>query len=543
MRIKPIQVNTSNRLITDYHLQKEEIMSYFSYKPFASLEERVIDLQNRHFERESLSEILHKMNEKWDAPEKTLQQIERLKDNRSVVVIGGQQAGLLTGPLYTVNKIISIITYAKKQEEKLNIPVIPVFWIAGEDHDYDEINHIYSVREHKLYKHATTQPLYLKQSIAHVQIDREKTIHWLEEAFQDLVETEHTKHIYDLLIDALNQSNTYVDFFARIIFQLFPNDGIVLMNSADKDVRHLESKWFVQMIEQQSDIANAVYDTVQTLQQSGYNIALEIECDDVHLFYHDENNERILLKKDGDYFIGKNDEIVLAKDELIRVAIENPERLSNNVVTRPMMQELLFPTLAFFGGDGEIGYWVALKEAFSKLDESLQLPPVLPRLSFTYVTNRINKLLRSRNLPIEHVINHGIEEEKINWLMSQNQPPLDLLFNEVKREIDKIHLPLRKYAREISADLGEEAEKNLQYIQKNISYLENKMKHKLIEKYNQQLLQFEEINYMLKPNNLLQERIWNPLFFINQFGIDLFQRLTNEIDVSVENKHYVIYLD
>ena len=113
----------------------------------------------------------------------------------------------------------------------------------------------------------------------------------------------------------------------------------------------------------------------------------------------------------------------------------------------------------------------------------------------------------------------------------------------MKREIDKIHSPLRKYAREISADLGEEAEKNLQYIQKNISYLENKMKHKLIEKYNQQLLQFEEINYMLKPNNLLQERIWNPLFFINQFGIDLFQRLTNEIDVSVENKHYVIYLD
>ena len=269
----------------------------------------------------------------WDAPEKTLQQIERLKDNRSVVVIGGQQAGLLTGPLYTVNKIISIITYAKKQEEKLNIPVIPVFWIAGEDHDYDEINHIYSVREHKLYKHPTTQPLYLKQSIAHVQIDREKTIHWLEEAFQDLVETEHTKQIYDLFIDALNQSNTYVDFFARIIFQLFPNEGIVLMNSADQDVRHLESKWFVQMIERQSDISNAVYDTVQTLQQNGYNIALEIDSDDVHLFYHDENNERILLKKEGDYFIGKNDEIVLAKDELIRVAIENPERLSNNVVT------------------------------------------------------------------------------------------------------------------------------------------------------------------------------------------------------------------
>src|SRR5690606_16933014 len=105
------------------------IMSYFSYQPFASLEKRVLDLKNRTFERQALSDILHKMNAHWDAPEQTLRQIERLKDDDSVVVIGGQQAGLLTGPLYTVNKIISIITYAKEQEEKLNIPVIPVFWI------------------------------------------------------------------------------------------------------------------------------------------------------------------------------------------------------------------------------------------------------------------------------------------------------------------------------------------------------------------------------------------------------------------------------
>lgn len=543
MRIRPIQLQTSNRFIADYRLEKESIMSYFSYQPFASLEKRVLDLKNRTFERQALSDILHKMNAHWDAPEQTLRQIERLKDDDSVVVIGGQQAGLLTGPLYTVNKIISIITYAKEQEEKLNIPVIPVFWIAGEDHDYDEINHIYSLKDHKLYKHTSTQQLYLKRSIAHVDIDQEKTLRWLEVAFKDLVETEHTKHLYDIFVDCLQQSNTYVDFFARIIFQLFPNEGIVLINSADRALRQLESKWFVEMIEHQEQISNAVYDTVQSLQQNGYPIQLEVDRNDVHLFYHDDNNERILLKKEADYFKGKNDEVVLTKDELMTVAKESPERLSNNVVTRPMMQELLFPTLAFFGGDGEISYWVALKSAFSVLNEQLQLPPVMPRFSFTYVTKRIEKLLTSRNIEIEHVINDGIEEEKINWLRTQKQPPLDLLFKEVKQKVDDIHRPIREYAKEVSADLGQEAEKNLQYIYKNLSYLENKITKKLTEKYERSLSQFEEISYALKPNSLLQERVWNPLPFINQYGIDLFQRLIDEFDFSVEERHYIVYLD
>src|SRR5699024_5290643 len=78
----------------------------------------------------------------WGSDDATLKNIERLKSDNAVVVIGGQQAGLLTGPLYSVNKVISIIQLAKEQEAELNRPVIPVFWIAGEDHDFDEINHV-----------------------------------------------------------------------------------------------------------------------------------------------------------------------------------------------------------------------------------------------------------------------------------------------------------------------------------------------------------------------------------------------------------------
>src|SRR5690625_5149283 len=150
MAVKSMTLTRRNKLATDYLNGK--LKKYFPYDPFGHNEERMKELQQRTFPREQLVDILTATNQKWGATQATLQQIERLRNENSVVVIGGQQAGLLSGPLYTIHKIISIIQFARQQEAKFNVPVIPIFWIAGEDHDYDEINHIYSMAENKLVK-------------------------------------------------------------------------------------------------------------------------------------------------------------------------------------------------------------------------------------------------------------------------------------------------------------------------------------------------------------------------------------------------------
>src|SRR5699024_1311734 len=129
---------------------EERIFQYFDYTPFNDYEQRVRDLNHRVFNRERLADVLHIVNKQWGAPQSTHDNIEQLRKENSVVVIGGQQAGLMTGPLYTINKIISIIQFAKQQEALLQIPVIPVFWIAGEDHDYDEINHVFLLEESEI---------------------------------------------------------------------------------------------------------------------------------------------------------------------------------------------------------------------------------------------------------------------------------------------------------------------------------------------------------------------------------------------------------
>src|SRR5699024_2604454 len=347
MRLEPIHLKNNNRLIEAYRLQDESIASLFHYHPYNDYSKRLGDIQSREYQREELSDILLELNKEWGANEATIEQIKRLKQHNSVVVIGGQQAGLLTGPMYTMNKIISIIKLAKEQEVTLQVPVVPVFWIAGEDHDFAEINHIFSYKDQNVYKHTIKQQEINKRAITDTKIDQEQAINWLKQFLNDLPETVFTKTWYENTVESLKQSTTYVDFFARLIHQLFPKEGLVLVDSHNDQIRELEKDYFNLFIEHQEQITSEVYQTIQQLQHKGYTIPLDIGLDDANLFYHDETNERILLKKIEDHWIGKNEEVLKTTADMKRIAQEDPHKLSNNVVTRPMMQELLFPTLAF----------------------------------------------------------------------------------------------------------------------------------------------------------------------------------------------------
>src|SRR5699024_5653086 len=98
--------------------------------------------------------------------------------------------------LYSVHKVISILTYARKQEESLRVPVVPIFWIAGEDHDFAEINHIFIEQDKKLKKHTVAQQAYEKKPISFLEVDKEAVNDWLRKAFLHLPETEHTKDLF-----------------------------------------------------------------------------------------------------------------------------------------------------------------------------------------------------------------------------------------------------------------------------------------------------------------------------------------------------------
>lgn len=538
MWINPINMENQSKLMTDYRLNKSEIMDFFEYTPTNDLSQRLTDLKNRTFQRDALKEVLHILNSNWDAPESTIHNIERIADGNSVVVIAGQQAGVLTGPLYTVNKVISILQLAKQQEEKLKIPVIPVFWIAGEDHDFDEINHIYKLDQSRLVKSKVGQYVPDKRSVSDIHLERETIQNWLTQIFVSMEETKFTKDLFHSITNCLEKSQTYTDFFAQLIFQLFPDEGLVLIDSHHPLVRNLEKEYFVEMIQKQKEMSSGVQESLERLKASNYVVPLDVDYHDGNLFYH-QDMERILLYRDeSGNWIGKNSDIVLTTNELIDIAKQTPERLSNNVVTRPLMQELLFPSLAFIGGPGEISYWSALKPVFDAA--GIKMPPVFPRISITYMEPKVKKILTHFNLSPEEVVNNGMEEYRVQWVRSKTKPPIEELAKEITETISLAHKPLRDVAKEIRSDIGELAEKNLLYLQKEIKFLEERMVKAVEEKYEKELGELDLIKLHLYPDGL-QERIWNPLPILNKFGSD-FIKNTLAQPISFEHDHYVVYL-
>ncbi|SHF49297.1 bacillithiol biosynthesis cysteine-adding enzyme BshC [Ornithinibacillus halophilus] len=540
MRIEPIKLDNRTKLMTDYCNNDEKIMSYFDYKKDA-FGERLKEIQNREFSREQLANVLHQLNSSWDAPEETLHNINRLRDENAVVVVGGQQAGLLTGPLYSVNKVISIIQLAKQQEENLNVPVIPVFWIAGEDHDFDEINHIF-LKENKsgrIKKYKTKDKMFGKQSVSSMEINKVLTSEWISSLFAELNETEYTVDLHKTLHNCLERSNTYVDFFARLIFELFQEEGLVLIDSDAELVRGLESDYFTQIIKKQPLISKGVNNSLQDLKQDGYTVSLEVESDDAHLFYH-LDGERVLLKRKNEgVWVGKQNEVLFTTDELIDLAHTQPHLLSNNVVTRPLMQELLLPTLAFIGGPGEVGYWSVLKPAFTALN--INMPPVVPRLSYTFVNRSVEKVLHKYNIPLERAIAIGVEKQKEKWLQEKNYPPIEEVSEHIKEEVERIHEPMRKIAADLRSDLGDLANKNLHFLKRDIEFLEKRIRKTIEEIYSYELQEFDLMNDVLHPLGGLQERVWNPIPLLNNYGMNVFKDVLS-LPCSFGEDHYAVYL-
>lgn len=539
MQINPAPLHNQSRLIKDYRNQKAKLIDFFDYPPFGSYQERIEHIKQREFDRKNLMNVLLKMNKDWDAPQQTLQNIKRLEAEDSTVVIGGQQAGLLTGPLYTINKVISIIQLARQKEKEFEIPVIPVFWIAGEDHDFEEINHVYLPNCHRMQKHKLNTLWNNKRPVSELPFDRKLVHEWMEQLFQVLPETEYTEDLYEGLHSCINLSNSYTDFFARILLHLFKEEGLVLIDSANEDVRHLEQNYFITLIKKQPQISEGIHTSVRQLKNLGYELTLDAEKNDGHLFYHFHGDRILLIRNEEGNWVGKNGEVILSTEELIDTVKTKPQNLSNNVVTRPLMQELLFPTLAFVGGPGEIAYWAALKPAFHAI--GIMMPPVIPRWSLTYIDRLTEKNAQKFDLTIEQLINEGVAEFRENWLQSKVTPPINELANDVKEKIEHAHQPLREMANEIRADISLLAEKNLQYLYREIEFLERKMNQAVEEKYVQELNMLHHLEMVLYPNGGLQERTWNPLPLINKYGSDWLKAILRT-PLSLRDDHYIVYL-
>ncbi|MGM0863645.1 MAG: bacillithiol biosynthesis cysteine-adding enzyme BshC [Bacillota bacterium] len=538
MEVESLNIPAINKFASQYLKQEEPVTSFFHYNVNSSsaFSDRMKDLASRQFQREDLAECISSYMKSLPSSEKVEESLGKLR-NDAVTVIAGQQAGLMTGPLYTIHKIISVIQLARQQESQLKHPVVPVFWIAGEDHDYQEVNHIYVEKGSKLEKVGYPERVLEKKMTSQITYNKTVMKKWLDDILVMLGETEHTNQLSSDLTKMIEEEDI-VRFFAHFVMSLFKDFGLLVIDSAYPLLRNLESRHFHHLIENSQSITDKVLEQQEEIRKNGYGTQLDISPIAANLFIQLQD-ERALLEREGNKFFEKNSGKAYSGLELLSILDESPESFSNNVVTRPMMQEWLFPTLAFVAGPGEIAYWGELKKAFEYVD--LKMPPVVPRLNITIVEREIDKRIQDLQLTLHGVITEGVSTARNAFWKSLERPDLEFEMMEIQEELQRKYEKIREQAVSIDQGLHPIIDKNLEFHLSQFEYLRNKVDKALKDKNSLTFNQFMKVENSIRPNEGPQERTWNVLYFLNKYGLDFVKDLTL-LEFTFDGTHKVVYI-
>ena len=515
MKLEQIAIPVHNRVLTDYWREDADIHSFFTY-PYeqASFRKRAEQIAGRDYKREALVKVIRSYMERFGVSERAAKHLTELEAGAPAVV-GGQQAGIFTGPLYSVYKAITVILLANEQRQALGMPVVPIFWIAGEDHDLDEINHTFTIVDGNVKKRGYSKRSHKKTMASTTQIDHDEMERLIRTVFKDYGETVYTETLLTEVLNASRSSETFTDFFTTLMNRLFANYGLLMIDAAYGPFRQYESEYFERLVEKNEEIARAVTVQEGALEKAGYGKPIGATENNANLFYVKEG-ERFLLERQEGHFVNSSASLKLTREELLQTAQNEPEKLSNNVVTRPLMQEMALPVLAFVGGPGELAYWAALKPAFGLLD--LEMPIFAPRLNISVVSRKIQPLLERHQLTFEKIVDGEATKEKERFIASIQDEEALAQVDAMEEALSAQYETLSAHLNRNDLQLEHVVQKNRSYHNKQFAYLKQKIKERTVERHNNVVLQFDLMNAELLPNGGLQERVYTPYQYLNQYG-------------------------
>lgn len=310
-----------------------------------------------------------------------------LAQPNTFTVTTGHQLNIFTGPLYVIYKLVTTINLAKKLKAAYpDYNFVPVYWMATEDHDFDEINHF------RLFGRNHTW-----QTQQHGAVGRMNPTE-LASLFQTIPEK------LFLFEEAYLKHNTLSDAVRYYMHTLFGQEGLVCLDADDPDLKRLFAPVMLDELLHQTS-AKLVSKTTQQLEQLGYHAVIAPR--DINLFYlEDQLRERIEKTEDGHYHVVHTKKS-FTEAEIRQLIADHPERFSPNVVLRPVYQETILPNLAYIGGPSEVPYWMQLKDIFDQT--KLPFPLLMPRNFALYVPRVSAKRIAKLGLTPEDLFRDTIQ--------------------------------------------------------------------------------------------------------------------------------------
>ena len=496
-------------------------------------------LRRYQVDRDALCDILAEQNQRFGCGKKTLYSIELLRSQTTVAVLTGQQAGLFSGPLYTVYKALSAVKMAACLKAR-GSGAVSVFWAATEDHDFAEVSHAKIVsREVEVAKVTYRPAAYVEKSaVGSVPID-DSVRRAVSKLMANLPATEFSVQTQELLESAYVPGGTFGSSFAALISRLFARYGVVVVDPMDAGLKRLASPIYQAAIERSSEIVSAIRERSDELKDAGYHAQVTVGEDYFPLFWYDDEGRRLSLKTiDDDHVRVADTGEKFTLDDLKKAAESQPERFSPGVMLRPVVQDYLFPTACYFGGGAEIAYFAQNSEVYRVLGRPVT--PILHRQSFTVIETRSAKALNNLGLTFADLF-RGSDTLRASVVKHIIDPQTASLFADVEEnvntELHRLDQALSAIDPTLAAGFAKRCRKMLYHISATKIRFENVRlrKEETLER------QLRSVSSNLLPHGQLQERTLNVSQFLDRYGMYFIDLIYQRIDLD-DRSHRVIYL-
>ena len=482
-------------LILDYLAADEKLTPFYTHSPelksFASaIAERQFAKEDRIVLTKALQAQYASLHEKNIDCEAVDRNITLLKQSNTYTVTTGHQLNLFTGPLYFIYKIVSTLKLATKLKElHPKHEFVPVYWMATEDHDFEEINHFY-YRQQKIEWH-TEQ----KGAVGRFSTKGMETV---LEAFQKELAgfTENANQLLALFQQAYLEHDTLAEAHRYLVHQLFAKEGLVIVDGDD----HALKKLFVPILKEElsSKVSFKAVEAQSAQLEKHYKI--QVNPREINLFYLTDNGRKRMLKENDAYFVHETG-IHFTEEELQKELEQHPDRFSPNVLLRPVYQELILPNLAYIGGGGELAYWFQLKGLFETLN--MQMPILMLRNSALWMDEKQQKYMQLLALSSSQMF---VEEGPLlkQWVLEQAEEKISL---RVEEETFKLLFErLAKKAKDVDESLNTHVKALEAKHAKSMHRLQNQFIRAERRKEKEAEMRIHHLKEQLFPGNSLQER-------------------------------------
>ena len=538
------EIPSNQKIFLDYLYDPQKVSSFYDFN-FNNKEEyinkfkSIKESRTRQMpDRSQLFSIINNQYVNFKRSKITSKNIDLLKDEKTLAVVTGQQLGIAGGPLYTFYKIMTAIKLSNYLSERYDdYNFVPVFWLEGDDHDFNEIRSINVIDENNEVSNIKYDDGIDDEedrgSVGQIKItDSINT--FFDELNKKLRDTEFKGDLVNKLKDFYGTGKTFKDAFKELVSWLFDEHGLIIFDPQDSEFKALLKPVFKKEI---NDFRQHTEKLVSVSAELEELYHAQVKVHPVNLFYSNDEG-RFLIEPVENEFRLKRKRKKFTHEELIKIIETSPENFSPNVLLRPICQDFILPTAFYVAGPSEIAYFAQVTPLYKIFE--IESPIIYPRSSLTIIEKNINSTLNKYELKIQDIFTEP-EKLKIRVVESVSKVTLDEIFKDSSNKIEIALDQLKEKLFEFDKTISDASTKYKQKIFNDLENLKGKALEAQKKKHEITLRQIDKIINSLYPNSNLQERELNFIYFAHKYGLNILKQIFNELEIN-KFKHQAIIL-